>query len=504
MNPSGIESGSNISTSKQPKDRKHSLVVVDDDPGFLRLMGKVLKREGYSVRFAERGREATDLCLRERPDLLLMDLNLPDMDGDVLASSCRKMPDPLPFIVMTGQGDERVAVRMMKNGALDYVVKDAEFVELIPLVVRQAIERIDQDRALRQAELQLAESAIRLEKAQAIAGMGSFEVCTRTHFCYHGSSSLASLMGINLEDASMRWDQLFEHCIDEMDRSWVCESFSAFMAHGRDTSIEFRVRPNKAGMEFIQLSGHSLGAVANPDHPIRRLVICRDITERKKLQSEILRISGDERQRIGQDIHDGLCQHLAGLEVMIEALIATPGVQENPSSGPLAREIRQLARQGTQLSRDLAHGLVLYEVDSESWLDAIQNLAGTLSRQGTFSVDLEIEDNLHVESHATANALFRVTQEAITNARKHAHCSRVRVSIFSCPHWIELKVSDNGDGFDDEDSQRSRGLGIHLMQYRAETAGGHLTLRSKAGQGTSVEARFPIPVETPSPQHQKH
>lgn len=470
-----------------------TLLVVDDDPGFLRLMGKVLKREGYNLLFTERGQQAIEICRRSAPDMMLMDLNLPDMEGEALARTCHELSKPVPFIVMTGHGDERIAVRMMKNGALDYVVKDAEFIELIPIVVSQALVRIRQDRALRDAEVQLAQSALRLETAQRIAGMGSFEVCLRTHRCFHGSRSLESLIGFKWQDGQFRWDELFNHCIHEVDRSRVSETFSAFVSDGRDLSIEFRVKPNAVGIEFIQLTGHNL----HPDPltasgPATRLVICRDITERKRLQREILRISGDERQRIGQDIHDGLCQHLAGMEVMVEALLSVEGVRDTPRVSELVLELRKLARKGTQLSRNVAHGLVSYEVDCESWQEAIENLANTLNQQGSIHVTIEVEENLIISSHAVANALFRITQEAIANTRKHANAGHIKVRIFSRPHWLALEISDDGHGFDPGGHAHRSGLGIHLMQYRAETVGGHLSMRSREGAGTVVEARFPI------------
>ncbi|MCD8534862.1 MAG: response regulator [Verrucomicrobia bacterium] len=469
-----------------------SLVVVDDDPGFLRLMGKVLKREGYHVRFAEQGLEALKLVQQFKPDLFLMDLNLPDIDGETLAQQCRAQTEPVPFIVMTGHGDERVAVRMMKNGALDYVVKDAEFIELIPIVVSQAIDRIRQDRALRHAENQLEETAMRLEKAQMIAGMGSFEVCPVSHYCQHGSSSLEHLIGFCWQENKMRWNDLFTACVHDVDRARVLEAFADFIQTGQEINIEFRVRKKSRGPEFIQLTGQTLNLRSAGNQPLKYLVICRDITEIKNLQQEILHISTEERQRVGQDIHDGLCQHLTGTEVLVGALESMGVIQDNPKVLSIVREIRDLARAGTQLSRDLAQGLVSYEVDCESWQESIHNLAQALGDSGQILVHLTIEPDLPITSHPVANALFRITQEAVNNARKHARASSIAIRIYAKTHWLGLEISDNGQGFEPKSRSRKKGLGLHLMNYQAEVVGGHLDVHSSPQHGTQISARFPI------------
>ncbi len=138
-----------------------TILVVDDDRGLLRLIEKSLLREGFSVATADSGATALAWLKANQPDLALFDLKLPDMEGKELISAANELKRLPPFIIITGQGDERVAVDMMKRGALDYVVKDVQFQELIPTFVRRALSHLDRDRRLATAERDVIESNVK-------------------------------------------------------------------------------------------------------------------------------------------------------------------------------------------------------------------------------------------------------------------------------------------------------------------------------------------------------
>lgn len=129
-----------------------TILAVDDDEGLLILMAEVLRREGYEVATAGSGSRAFDRLRERAPDLMLLDLKMKDVDGAALIKRLRQEYAPVPFVVVTGQGDERVAVEVMKQGALDYVMKDAGLLELLPAVVKRALASIEQDRALAAAQ----------------------------------------------------------------------------------------------------------------------------------------------------------------------------------------------------------------------------------------------------------------------------------------------------------------------------------------------------------------
>jgi signal transduction histidine kinase len=127
------------------------ILIVDDDPGVAHLLDRALKREGYATTVALSGETAFEWLAHNQADLMLLDLKLKDVGGVELIQSLVGSGHSLPFLVITGQGDERAAVEMMKRGALDYVVKDTHFIELIPTIVQRALEQIENKKQLEHA-----------------------------------------------------------------------------------------------------------------------------------------------------------------------------------------------------------------------------------------------------------------------------------------------------------------------------------------------------------------
>ncbi len=143
--------------SDTARQRNGWILVVDDDSGLCDLTVKTLARNGHAARAAQSGKEAIELATREAPSLILLDYRLPDITGQEVARALAERGLDIPFVVMTGQGDEQLAVEIMKQGASDYLIKDTELIDRIPSVV----ERILKARELR-TRLRAAEEDLRL------------------------------------------------------------------------------------------------------------------------------------------------------------------------------------------------------------------------------------------------------------------------------------------------------------------------------------------------------
>lgn len=132
-----------------------TILVVDDDPGVARLIARELHRDGHHTATIASGEAAITWLNDNVADLVLLDLKLPGLRGNELIDRLDGFHDHLPFIIITGQGDERVAVEMMKRGALDYLVKDVNFITMVPTVVQRALARIKEQKRLAAAEAEL-------------------------------------------------------------------------------------------------------------------------------------------------------------------------------------------------------------------------------------------------------------------------------------------------------------------------------------------------------------
>jgi CheY-like chemotaxis protein len=158
-----------------PRRAPARILIVDDDEGLRLLMADALRADGYDVATAQSGSEALAWLETHKPDLMLLDLKMNDVGGQALVKRLKQHHTPVPFLVVTGQGDEKVAVDVMKQGALDYVMKDTGLLDLLPGVVKRAVETIDRDRQLMETEASLRESEARFAAAMRATNDGVWE-----------------------------------------------------------------------------------------------------------------------------------------------------------------------------------------------------------------------------------------------------------------------------------------------------------------------------------------
>jgi PAS domain S-box-containing protein len=212
--------------------------------------------------------------------------------------------------------------------------------------------------------------------------------------------------------------------------------------------------------------------------------IIRDITEQKRLEKEVLDIAEREQSRFGHDLHDGLGQHLTGVQFMAQVLQQKLERQKHEEAGE-AGEIARLIRQAITQARDLARGLSPVVLQSKSLQDALRDLAAGITRRGQAECTAELDDDIAITNSEAAIQLYRIAQEAANNALKHGQATRIMISMqHDDAGRIELSVRDNGCGFP-ADFQPGLGMGLRVMNYRASLIGGSLEIVQHGGM-TSV------------------
>ncbi len=135
-----------------------TILVVEDDEGLSRLITKSLKTIDINVKVVHNGADAIEYVISNPPLFTLMDYRLPDMTAKQIVEFLKDQKIEVPFLIMTGQGDEKVAVEMMKAGARDYIVKQGQFFELLPSVIKWVLKELESERKLVQASKALEES----------------------------------------------------------------------------------------------------------------------------------------------------------------------------------------------------------------------------------------------------------------------------------------------------------------------------------------------------------
>ena len=215
----------------------------------------------------------------------------------------------------------------------------------------------------------------------------------------------------------------------------------------------------------------------------------RDITERKRLEKEILDISEREQRRIGQDLHDGLCQHLAGIELMSQVL-EQKLARRSKAAAARAGDIAKNVRDAIGHTRLLARGLSPVTLESEGLMSALQELAMNTEKIFRVACRFDCDPPVLVHDYPAATHLFRLAQEAVSNAIKHGQAKRILIRLKEERGRLALSIIDNGSGFPTRIS-KSKGMGLRIMQSRAGMIGGTLAIERNAVGGTSVTVAAP-------------
>lgn len=347
-----------------PASVARRILVVDDDEGLLILMAETLRGEGHDVTTADSAKTAREALERSKPDLMILDLKLQDGSGPALVAELQQHQTRVPFIVVTGQGDEKVAVEVMKQGALDYVIKDTRLLGLLPAVVQRALAAVAQEKAL---------------------------------------------------------------------------------------------------------------AAAQAEH--------------KRLEREILAVSERERHSIGADLHDNLGQQLTALELMCTALKEDAAGAERLTQG-LERMGRML-REAIAQTRALAHGLVPVGSDPDALQNGLMELATRVSSVGRVRCRLECPEPVTIADPFVSGHLYRIAQEAVNNAIKHARAHEVVIRLTRAKDQLRLEITDDGAGMAKPRGEPGTGVGLGVMQHRASEIGGELSISSKRGDGVTVRCILP-------------
>lgn len=212
--------------------------------------------------------------------------------------------------------------------------------------------------------------------------------------------------------------------------------------------------------------------------------IVRDITEQRRLEQEVLRISEHERHRIGQDLHDGLGQMLTGI-TLINRSIATSLKEENHPLAMDAEEITEQIRNADHYARNLSRTLIPVELDSSGLVTALQRLAENAEKLFNIRCTLENAISLKFDDPTAITHLYRIVQEATSNAVKHGNASEVMISMEKKPGKIIVQIEDNGTGFSNE-WEKERGLGVRIMQYRSNLIGANLEIGQSRSGGAAI------------------
>ena len=216
------------------------------------------------------------------------------------------------------------------------------------------------------------------------------------------------------------------------------------------------------------------------------LLVVQDVSERKQLEREVLDIANRERHRLGSDLHDGLGQELTGVALMLRS-VATQLGREAPAAAPQIDDIVGYVNHAIESTRAMARGLAPVTIDQGGLGSALAELASR--SRASYGVDVRFRRSMPLDlqiGENTANHLYRITQESISNSIRHGHAGKVLVTLRERSGQLELSVTDDGIGIA-EDRVASGGMGLKIMKYRASMIGGTIEIAPRRTGGTRVK-----------------
>ena len=224
--------------------------------------------------------------------------------------------------------------------------------------------------------------------------------------------------------------------------------------------------------------------------------IARDITERKRLEREILEISNREQRRIGHDLHDGVCQQLAGIAFLTSTL-AEELTDEGVGCSAQAEKISVMINEVIDQTRGVARGLFPVRLDEKGLVASLEELASNASEAFKIQCNFMLEGPPVTVENEIALHLYYIVLEAVANAAKHSGASTVEITLQPTDDRWLLIVRDTGCGFSLAATNHD-GMGLRILKYRARVIGATLSLQSQPGSGTTVSCLFlPVLGETP-------
>ena len=457
------------------------VLLVEDSEADAQLLLRELERA--ALRCESRRVQTAAELERElkafRPHILLSDFAMPQFNGMAALELWRRSAPDIPFIFVSGEIGELVAVEAMKAGASDYVMK-GNLARLAPAIKRE----------LREAQVRhhrrVAEAGLR--RAQAMAKLG--HVVTAADGAFETwSETLPHLIGVQpaqMPKSTRDWLGL----VHPEDRPVLRAQSIEAASRGERREAEYRLQRGdgawihlRATMEPLEVGTDAAGRAS------RWFTTLQEVTEQKRVEQQLAAITRrlitlqeKERRDIARELHDRAGQNLSALSINLARL-----------RGDVPAEDRQ-AGIGECQGLVEATGLVIQDVLTElkppmlanyGLVDAVRWHAGDFSRRTGIAVQVrgeELTPRLHPEVEM---ALFRIAQAALNNVAQHARARQVCISLERAGGRIRFRIEDDGVGFDPDKALASGRWGLTAMRERAEAIDGRLSLES-GGKGSRV------------------
>jgi signal transduction histidine kinase len=289
-----------------------------------------------------------------------------------------------------------------------------------------------------------------------------------------------------------RISEVWSNRLHPDDRDRVCEALQRTIDGKSDLyEAEYRLRHADGSWRWVLDRGRALERDAS-GRALRLVGFIIETADPHGLERELIETANRERQRIGNDLHDGLGQDLTGIALMLRAICAQLR-KEGSAACPDIEDVLGLVNVAIENTRALARGLSPVSAEGDGLVAALRSLAARATERYGIPIGFEAQGTQHLPFDATAAThLYRIAQEALTNAMRHGLATAVVIRLAAARGEVALEVRDDGCGFSAEALAQSDGLGLKIMRYRAQMLGGRLDIQAGTAGGATVRCSCPL------------
>lgn len=470
----------------------HILLIEDNETDAILVESDLQQAMGdqIAVTHVERLSSAIELIHKKSFDLILSDLTLPDSDGITTIKQLREHVISTPIAVLSFRDDEKLAIKAIKAGAQDYLVKGSLTEGVLARVIRYSIERQRIEESNRKAQK-------RFQTIFEKAPLGIALVNLHTGRYYDVNPKYASIVGrhmdelINISHADI---------IHPDDLQSYHDDIESFLNSGLvDCKIEKRILHQDISVIWIKISIVPFEAITSNE--ICYLCMIEDITERKQmienlhqLAAHLQDIREEERTRIGREIHDVLGGTLTVLKMDLDWL------SKKITAEPMHERIKllyQLTGEAIETARRVSVNLRPNVLDNLGLLGAIEWLVRELEQRTKIDCILESTiSNLSCHNKSYETAIFRIIQEVFINITRHSNATKVDVVLVEDEDNIVITIKDNGVGITKLQILNPQSFGIISMHERTQQFGGEFEISGIASQGSVAILKIPLALVT--------
>lgn len=473
------------------------VLLVEDNPTDALLVKDELLHVmmgQFMVEHVEYLNDALKRVQQKKFDVILLDLNLPDSNGVETFDRLHSVAKDIPIALLSYRADEPLAIRMIKAGAQDYLVKGRMIDGVLPRVIRYSIERKRTEDAAR----------IATQRFQTIfekAPLGIALINSMTEKFVHVNQKYIEISGYSWEEFKKINRIQIMHPDDQemyLDKIELMKTGQI-----RDFNLSGRiVRPDQS-IGWIDMA---VVSIDYKDHHLYHLCMIEDVTEKRKtmmklasLTQHLQKIRETERTKISREIHDVLGGVLSIIRMDLDWLskkIESESI-EFKSLGKKIYDLHQLTGESIEIIRKISKNLRPGTLDNLGLKAAIEGLVQDFQQRHDIKCHLEIANKaLQKVRKKYEIEIFRIFQEAFNNIAQHAQATIVEVNIANIENVISIEIRDNGIGITEQQLLDPNSFGIHGMSERANQINGHLEIKNNSPHGCILHLSIPIKNNT--------